>query len=391
MERKIKKVAIIPLRKGSKSIINKNRRNLLGRPLFTWVLWEALKSNLDEVYVFTDDEWIEEYVKDEYNGKAKVIKRSYESATDIASTELALREFVQKINDSYDILCLIQATSPLTRSQDINNILDKIIIEGFDSALTIVENKRFIWSKSGRPMNYDYNNRPRRQEFEGLFVENGAVYATTKKQFEKSGTRVGDNIGLVKMSEVTLIEIDEIADWLVVEKLLEYRLRNNKKLGNKIKAIFFDVDGVFTSGRVFFSKSGELLKEFSVRDGMGLSLLRESGVEVFVITSENSEIVKSRMKKLKIENYYLNIKDKYAKVEEILANINMQRAEIAYIGDDINDLPNLLSAGWSFCPRDAMKEVKIAADVILHSNGGREAVRETIDFVLKFNQRGLMQ
>lgn len=391
MERKIKKIAIIPLRKGSKSIINKNRKNLLGRPLFTWVLWEALESKLDEVYVFTDDEYIEEYVKDEYNGKAKVIKRSYESATDSASTELALREFTQKINNSYDILCLIQATSPLTTAQDINKILDKIIVEGFDSALTIVENKRFIWSKFGKPINYDYNNRPRRQEFEGLFVENGAVYATTKNQFEKSGIRVGGNIGLIKMSEDTLIEIDEFADWLVVEKLLEYRLKNNKKLGSKIKAIFFDVDGVFTSGRVFFGKSGESLKEFSVRDGMGLSLLRENSVEVFVITTENSEIVKSRMKKLKIESYYLNIKDKYAKVEEILANINMQRSEIAYIGDDINDLSNLLSAGWSFCPWDAVKEVKIAADVILHSNGGKEAVREAINFVLQYNQRGVMQ
>jgi len=148
---------------------------------------------------------------------------------------------------------------------------------------------------------------------------------------------------------------------------------------------------VFTSGSCFFDKSGESLKAFSVRDGMGLSLLREDSVEVFVITSENSDIVGSRMKKLQIKNYYPNIKDKYAKVEEILTNKHLKWSEIAYIGDDINDLSSLLSAGWSFCPRDAVEQVKSAADVILHAKGGREAVREAINVVLQYNQRGELQ
>ncbi|HQD36545.1 MAG TPA: HAD hydrolase family protein [Thermodesulfovibrio thiophilus] len=391
MEIVIKKVGVIPLRKGSKSIKNKNRKKLLGRPLFAWVLWEALKSKLDEVYIFTDDKNIIEYVKNEYkyNQKCRVIERSAESATDEASTELALKEYVQKINNNYDILCLLQATSPLTTTEDINKVLHKILNDNLDSALTVVEFKRFIWSKDGYPLNYDYNNRPRRQEFEGLLVENGAIYATTKEQFEKTGIRIGGNIGIIKMPEDTFTELDEKRDWIIVEKLLENRLRMNKKLSDRIKAIFLDLDGVFTPGTVFFGASGELSKEFNIRDGMGLEILRESSdVEIFVITSENSEIVSSRMKKLKIENYYPGIKDKYAKVEEILTDKNIKKSETAYIGDDINDLANLLSAGWSFCPSDAMKEVKQVVDLVLEAKGGKEAIREAVDFIIKYNQRG---
>lgn len=390
MTNNIKKIGIIPLRAGSKSIKNKNRKKLLGRPLFAWVLWEALKSKLDEVYIFTDDKYIREFAANEYknNKKIKIMERSDESATDEASTEFALKEFVQKIDNNYDVLCLLQATSPLTTAQDINNILEKLVEDNFDSALTVAHSKRFIWDKIGKPLNYDYNNRPRRQDFDGLLVENGAIYATTREQFEKTGVRIGGKIGIVKMAEDTLTEIDEQRDWIILETLLANRLMMNKKLAGNIKALFLDVDGVLTPGKVFVGAKGELSKEFSIRDGMGLEILRENEVSVFVITGEDSDIVKSRVKKLKIDNYYFGVKDKYAKLDEILMNNNLKNTEIAYIGDDINDLPNLLSAGWSFCPFDAISIIKESVDFVLHANGGKEAVREAINIILQLNKRG---
>jgi len=154
------------------------------------------------------------------------------------------RNFVKKINGDYDILCLLQATSPLTTSSDIHNVLCMITEEKFDSALTVVQDKRFIWDKSGKPLNYDYTKRPRRQEFDGLLIENGAVYATTKEQFDRSKIRIGGKIGIVTMPDDTLVEIDEPRDWVIMEKLMENRLRQNKKLASKIKTLFLDVDGV---------------------------------------------------------------------------------------------------------------------------------------------------
>lgn len=385
----MKKIAIIPLRAGSKGILGKNKKKLLGRPLYQWVLTEAIFSDLDEIYVFTDDHEILEQIELEYQWTAKVkgIQRSEESATDNASTELAMLELAKIINFEFDIICLLQATSPLTTLQNINDCLSKIENDGHDSALTVVETKRFIWNKGGQSINYNFLSRPRRQEFEGLLIENGAVYTAKKDTFINNRNRLGGNIGIVIMPEETLSEIDELSDWYIIEKLLENRLANYKKFPSRIKAFAFDVDGVFTNGTVAVSSDKELFKNFSLRDGMGFELLRQNNIIPIVITSENSEIVVNRMKKLNIEYLFLGVKDKYSRLEELLKMLNISRNEVAYIGDDINDLPNLASSGWSFCPHDAIESILNFTDLKLNNNGGDRAIREAIEFILKFNKK----
>ena len=170
----MRKIAVIPLRKGSKSIIGKNKRKMVGRPLFTWVLKEAIFSNLDEVYVFTDDIEIKSFVEKQYKWtkKVKAMLRSEDNANDTASTENALIEFNEKINYDFDILCLLQATSPLTTYQDINKSLYAIQNDNYDSSITVVNTHRFTWNNDGKPLNYNLFKRPRRQDFEGLLIEN---------------------------------------------------------------------------------------------------------------------------------------------------------------------------------------------------------------------------
>jgi N-acylneuraminate cytidylyltransferase len=160
----MKKIAIIPLRKNSKGIPGKNKKKMVGRPLFSWVLTEAIFSDLNEVIIFTDDKEIIEFVEKEYQWtpKVKALLRNDENANDTASTESVLKEFSQNRNADYDILCLLQATSPLTLAADINAALDKIIKEEFDAALTVVKSHRFIWNVDGTPQNYDVFKRPRR-------------------------------------------------------------------------------------------------------------------------------------------------------------------------------------------------------------------------------------
>ena len=383
------KIAILPLRAGSKSIPNKNKKRLLGRPLFSWVLTEAIFSNLDEIYVFTDDLSIIEYVKEEYkwSKKVKTFKRSEESATDFASTETGMMELAEAVNFNFDIYCLLQATSPLTTRYDINRVIEKVQSEAFDSALTVVEAKRFIWNAVGESLNYNYLNRPRRQDFNGLLIENGAVYATTRDNFIKTHNRLGGKISIVRMSDDSLVEIDEPTDFIVMEELLRKRLLKKKINSQKVKILCLDVDGVLTKATIHVSKDGEFSKEFSYRDGMGLQLLREEGIEVFVLTSEDSEIIKKRMAKLKIDNVYTGVKDKYFRLEWICAESGIERNEIVYIGDDINDLSNVLSCGLSLCPKDAQDRVKESADVILQSNGGERAVREACEFIIKMNAK----
>jgi len=383
-----KKIGIIPLRKGSKGIKNKNNKKLVGRPLFTWVLTEAIFSNLDEIYVFTDDKKIIDFVNTQYfwTTKLKAVLRNDENASDTASTESAMLEFSEKINHNYDIICLLQATSPLTTKGDINNILSKIESKDHHTALSVVKTHRFIWNSDGTPQNYDVFNRPRRQDFKGVLIENGAIYASTKKVFLKSKNRLSGKIGLLEMPEESLLEIDTKTDWLAIEQILIERLKKKKKI-DKITHLVLDVDGVFTNGTVFYSEEGEIAKQFDMRDGMGLEILREQDVEVLVMTSEQSEIVAQRMKKLKIEHVYLGVKDKFALLNHILNEKLIGMGTIAYMGDDINDLANMCSVGWSLTPNNATQIVKHHADIILPKNSGDGAIRQACEFIMKYNKR----
>ncbi|MCG9793890.1 acylneuraminate cytidylyltransferase [Flavobacterium algicola] len=384
----MKKIAILPLRKNSKGIPSKNKKKMLGRPLFSWALSEAAFSNLDEVVVFTDDTSIVDYINKEYywNPKIKVLIRNAENATDTALTESVLLEFATQVSNDFDVLCLLQATSPLTTAADINAVLDKVEKEGFDSAITVVKTHRFTWNADGTPQNYDVFNRPRRQDFDGLLVENGAVYATTKAAFLQSKNRVSGKIGLIEMEEASYTEIDSTTDWEIVEQLLANRLQKNKT-HQRIDYLVLDVDGVFTNGGVYYGAEGEMMKYFDMRDGMGLEIIRQQQVEVIIMTSENSELVGQRMKKLQIENCFLGVKDKYAFLTQFLKDKKATLGQVAYVGDDVNDLANICSVGWSFCPANGTEIVKRHADYVLTNPSAEGAIREVCEVIMKYNKR----
>lgn len=383
----MKKIGFIPLRKGSKGITNKNKRKMVGRPLFTWVLGEAIFSELDEIYVYTDDDDIISFVQKEYHWtkKVKTLKRSKESATDTASTEKAILEFCDKLKYNFDIFCLLQATSPFTQSEDINNCIE-ILNSNYDSALTVVKTHRFIWDKDGTPINYELSKRPRRQDFDGLLIENGAVYITTLNALQKSKNRVGGKIAVVEMSQEALYEIDTEQDWIIAEELLMNRQKNQKQ-SSKIEHLVLDVDGVFTDGSIMYDQSGEHSKRFDMRDGMGLEILREHNVEVIVMTSEDSEIVANRMKKLKIDDVFLGVKDKFSLLRHIAKQRSLNMSNIAYMGDDVNDLANLCSVGWSFAPHNATAIAKLHVDMVVPKDSANGAIRAVCEFILNYNKR----
>ena len=295
-------------------------------------------------------------------------------------------EFSAQINHDYAVLCLLQATSPLTLAADINTALDKIIIEKYDSALTVVNTHRFTWNSDGTPQNYDVFNRPRRQDFEGLLIENGAVYATQKELFLASKNRVSGTIGLVKMPEETLMEIDSLSDWGIVENLLMER-QKEMKCHQRIDYLVLDVDGVFTDGGVYYSKEGEMSKKFDMRDGMGLEILRENNVEVITLTSENSALVVQRMLKLQIKDAFFGVKDKYSFLKQFLTVKNSSFGAVAYVGDDVNDLACLCTVGWSFTPANATSIVKQNVDFTLTHSSADGAIREVCEWIMNYNKR----
>lgn len=388
--KKPKIVALIPVRGGSKSIKLKNIKEMNGRPLVYWVMDAALQCDwIDEVYIATDHVEIRNAVLDydkRDKRKLKCIDRNPENATDEASTESVMVEFVNKIPS--DIMVLIQATNPLLKSDHLTEALNVFLSNGLDSLLSVVRQKRFIWKINNEglvePVNYSPEKRPRRQDYEGFLVENGAFYITKTDQFIRTGVRISGNIGYYIMPEESYYEIDEPQDWMIVEQLLkqsQFDSLLNKKIKN-IKLLATDCDGVLTDAGMYYSADGDYLKKFNTKDGKGLSMLMDKGIIVAIITGENSEIVKRRAEKLGIKDVYLGCENKVAAMEELLLKYNLSFEEIAYIGDDINDLELLKKAGVSFSVSDATDIVKQTVDYVTKNKGGYGAVREVADLIL---------
>ena len=378
-------VAFMPLRANSKSIIDKNLCNIAGRPLFAWSLEQAiLSASFDDIYVATDSARIRKKVSEEFSSNVMVLDRSAATCTDTASTESAMLEFQRHV--SFDVICLIQATSPLTCAADFRTAKDLFIEKNLDSLLTAVPSKRFFWTKSGIPINYDPLRRPRRQEFDGCLMENGAFYLTRSRILEEQRNRLGGKIGIHEMAAETAIEIDDEADWLIVEQLLLHQgIFTSGITTQQIKALILDVDGTLTDGGMYYGSDGEALKKFNTRDAHGLQLLRENGVKICVISAEDSPAVAARMNKLGIDEYYPGVEHKFLLLEELARRWDITLQNIAYIGNDHRDLECLKFVGTAFCPADSAPEILQQTHYICKHFGGNGAVREVCDVILQIN------
>lgn len=153
----------------------------------------------------------------------------------------------------------------------------------------------------------------------------------------------------------------------------------------KIKMLAMDVDGTLTDGRIYIGAEGEVMKAFDVKDGLGIASFKKRGGIPVIITGRSSAIVEARAKELEITELYQGVADKLACLKEIAAEYDLSPAEIAYIGDDINDLACMNFCGLSACPTDAADEAKAAADYICRAEGGRGAVREFLDWIASEN------
>ena len=188
------------------------------------------------------------------------------------------------------------------------------------------------------------------------------------------------------MPEYTATELDEPDDWIILENLMrKYILSGTKNNKGKIKLFLTDVDGVMTDGSMYYSETGDELKKFNTRDGMGFQLLREAGIKVGIITSENTKIVENRARKLKVDYLYQG-KRKGGKLSvalDICKEMGITLEEVAYVGDDINCIDLLSAVGFPACPSDAnMKIANIQGIKILNRKGGDGCIREFVDILL---------
>jgi N-acylneuraminate cytidylyltransferase len=382
----MKIIAFIPVRGGSKSIPMKNIKLFCGKPLVYWSISALQESDkIDEIIVATDSEEIKKTVNSFHFNKVKVYNRTAENATDTASTESVMLEYINQENlDKDDIFMLVQATSPLTETKHFDDALTLYLKGQYDSMLTCVRSYRFLWNENGTSKNYNYEKRPRRQDFGGELMENGAFYINTVDNIRTFHNRLSGTIGIYEMPEYTAIEIDNFDDWIILEHLMREHVLY-KLSENKVKLFLSDVDGVLTDAGMYYSEKGDEFKKFNTRDGMGFKILKDAGIKTGIITTENTKIVANRAQKLNVDYLYQGKFNggKLEAAKEICKKEHISLDEVAYVGDDINCIELLSSVGFAFCPADAVEQVKNIKNIrILQSKGGEGVAREAVEIIL---------
>ena len=380
----MKKIAFIPVRGGSKSIPKKNIKIFCGKPLIYWNLIELENCNqVDEVVVASDSEDIISVVEEFKLSKVVIYRRSNENAQDHSTSESIMLEYINFAKlDLSDVFMLVQATSPFTKSNDFSNGLK--MMNSYDTVFSCAKIKRFIWDKDSNPLNYDFKNRPRRQDFDGTFMENGAFCISLVSDIIKYNNRISGNIGICEMPEYTFVEIDEPEDWIIAERLF---LKNNYSLTNydfsKIKIFLSDVDGVLTDAGMYYTEKGDEIKKFSTYDGMAFKILQKRGVKVGIITTEDRELNRNRAQKLSLDFDFHGADDKLKIIKELCKKQNINLNQVAYIGDDVNCFELLSNVGFPACPKNAVEKIKSIPNIIQISlNGGSGAVREFVEIII---------
>lgn len=384
----MKTVAFVPVRGGSKSIPKKNIKPLHGKPLVFWVL-HALEhaKSIDEIVLATDSDEIAEIVKTFNLSKVVIYHRQEENARDTSSTESVMLEYISATPEvkGNDLLILAQATSPFTTSEDFEKALEQYKTQRLDSLLTCARIKRFFWSESGESVNYNYSKRPRRQDFDGNLMENGAFYINTVSNIVKDQNRLSGKVGIYEMPEYTQLEIDEEWDWICAEGIFKKYLPA-QPIKQQIRLVLSDVDGVLTDSGMYYSENGDELKKFSTYDGKAFELLRLNNIKTGIVTSEDRELNKRRANKLKLDYQFHGVQDKLRVVQELSDQLQIPLSNIAYIGDDVNDFEVLSAVGLAACPANAVEKIKnIPGILVINKKGGEGALRAFVDqYILQY-------
>ncbi len=220
-------LAFIPVRGGSKSIPLKNIKLINGKPLVYWTAKAANDAScVDKVIIATDSREIKETVLGFNLPKLEIYDRNPQNASDTASTESVMLEYIEKSDlKNDDKFFLIQATSPMLKSSDIDGMYEKLISSDADSIFSGVIEKRFYWTESedgAAPVNYNYRKRPRRQDYKGMILENGACYINSVANIVREKNRLSGKIITYELPAYTSFEIDEELDWIIIEQLMNH-------------------------------------------------------------------------------------------------------------------------------------------------------------------------
>jgi N-acylneuraminate cytidylyltransferase len=372
-------VAIIPARGGSKGVPRKNLQRVGGVALVARAVRAAAAAGVELVVVSTDDDEIAGVAA---SAGARVIRRPAELSGDTASSESAILHALAELEaqgEQYDIVAFLQATSPFIPS---DALAAAVAADRADSVFSAHETYGFLWRRDAAgaavAVNHEAAHRPRRQDREPHHLETGAFYVFRVAGFRESRHRFFGRIRIAEVPEWTAIEIDD-EQQLDIARALAARHDAAERIS--VQAVVTDFDGVHTDDTALVDADGRERVRVSREDGMGVALLRRAGLPMLILSTEVNPVVRSRAEKLRVPVLH-GIDDKESALRGWAEEVGVALADIAYLGNDVNDLPAMRIVGWPVAVADAHPLVLEEARVVLSRRGGHGAVRELIERVL---------
>jgi YrbI family 3-deoxy-D-manno-octulosonate 8-phosphate phosphatase len=387
-------VAVIPARGGSKGVPRKNVAPVGGMPLLAHSVLHARRSrHVDLVVVSTDDDEIAA-IAEGYG--AVVVRRPAALASDEAPSEPAVRHALDEVRDRHDgeieLVVFLQPTSPIRQPGDLNGAIERVRAEGADSLFSACPQHGFVWRASDtglESVTYDFRERRRRQDLGGEdWEENGSFYVFRPWVLDELGNRLGGKVTIWPMHPLDSFQVDEPGDLELMTTLLALRTPASAPLAmDRVRLACFDFAGVLPDNRVLVDEHGAEAVFSDRSDGWGIARVRELGIPVVIVSTERNGVVPARARKLGVECVH-GCGDKATAVREIAERHGVGLDEVAFVGNDVNDLPAMRLVGVPIAVRDARPEVIAVAAATTTCDGGRGAAREVCDWILASRAAG---
>lgn len=384
----VKLAGIVPAKGSSTRVPGKNRRLLGGVPLFLWAANNLARAMpRDRVYIDSDDPQTLALASAQ---GFSTLRRPAELATNATDGNALMLWAASQVRA--DIYVQNLPPMPFLRGATLHRAIDAVR-GGAASALGVRREKVYRWDANGPT--YDLAQIPNSFDLPETVMEGMGLYVMRAEALERTKVRAAEPRVLIDLDPFEAIDIDHeidlefaqvIAAGLPASSPLVAGIQELRQAiaetatPNRIKLLALDIDGVMTDGGMYVSEGGDELKKFNTKDGMAIKHLVRTGTAVaFVSSSTHRTIIDARARRLEVERVHAGPGKKLEIVDAWRADLGIEWDEIAYVGDDVNDLPVIERVGLSACPADAASVVRATVDVILAREGGRGCVREFVD------------
>lgn len=298
--------------------------------------------------------------------------------------------YLEAIEEPY--IVFINACSPFLTLPTVKRAIETFVANGCLSLTAVAKRHTWYYTMAGLPVNLLDPTNLNTKTTQPLYEVTHNIHIFNKERFLRFGyfwENKPKDPYLFEIDEEEAMDIDSEFEFALTEAW--YKVKNSLNITNsdfqdkikKIQLLISDVDGVLTDGGMYYSKKGEYAKKFNTRDGMGIRMMRQLGIEVAVISGENTKIVEGRMRKLNIRHVFMGVTDKLKVVRSLSEKLKIPLDNIAYVGDDINDIPAMENVCLAITVADAADPVKGLAHYITRAKGGDGALREICNIIVR--------